>query len=66
MLNILAKLNLIYDRMKEPKRFITGVVFIVFPLIIFSGKAELTACIWVAAIIVVRIWWIHGNLSKYL
>jgi len=66
ILKPLAKLNLIYDKMKEPKRFITGMAFIVFPLLVFSGKAELTACIWLATIIAVRIWWIHGNLRKYL
>ena len=66
ILNLLSKLNLIYDRMKEPKRFITDIAFIVFPILVFSGNAKLTACIWVTVIISIRIWWIHGNLGKYL
>ncbi len=66
ILNSLAKLNSIYDKMKEPRRFITGVSFVVLPLIIFSGNAEITACIWVTVVITIRIWWIHGNLKKYL
>ena len=66
VLRMLVKLNSIYDKMKEPKRFFVGILFVMFPFAIFYVNFEICACVWITIIIAIRIWWIHGNLKKYL
>jgi len=70
----IAKLNLRYDKMKEPGRFYTMLVIAFVPWIFLDIFAIITShkgfdifeMIWIMFLIVLRLWWIEGNLKKFL
>ncbi len=70
----LAKLNYVYDNVKEPKRIFIAMGTALFPWFIFDTIGMLTDNIvfdflgmaWIICLIAIRMWWRHGNLKKYL
>ena len=71
---VFAKLNNKYDSMEEISKFYTMILLVAIPLVtlgIFSlitdhTGFELLEMIWILFLIVIRYWWVQGNLKKYL
>ena len=70
----LAQLNYKYDKVKEPKRIFIAMGTALLPWFIFNSIEMLTnnrlfdflGMAWIICLIVVRMWWLHGNSRKYL
>ena len=70
----LAKFNQWYDSLGENKRFFMMLGLAVSPWLIMdilgwiSGHIgfEIFALLWILILISLRMWWIQGNLKKYL
>ena len=70
----LAICNDVYEKMKEPKRFYVAMTAGIIPFLIFDILAliadnkgfDVIAMLWIFFVIGIRIWWIHGNLIKWL
>jgi hypothetical protein len=70
----IAKMNQGYTIMTEEKRFYTMLLIVGIPLVVLdfmslvSGHKGLDfiALIWLLSLIAIRLWWIEGNLKKYL
>jgi len=70
----IAKLNQKYDGMKEPGRFYTMLSFTFLPWMVLDMIAlvagnrgfHILAIAWIIFLIVIRFWWIEGNLKKWL
>ncbi len=68
----LAKWNSMYDILIEPKRFFIGMGISAGPLIMLYIMALIfnsiifnaLGLIWMCSIIVIRIWWLEGNLER--
>ena len=69
-----ASLNQRYDNLRDSTRFYTFLCISVIPYIITDiiswfkgyGIANTIAFIWVLILLVIRIWWIDGNLKEWL
>jgi hypothetical protein len=74
ILRVLAIVNNNYDKTKEPERFIIGISFGLGPwfimdtlgMILGNIGLQVFGVIWVIIIMSLRMWWIAGNLKKYL
>lgn len=70
----LAGENKKYDTLKEPKRFFIGMGLTMSPILLFqlfglfanNRSYNILAIIWIILIISMRIWWLEGNLKKYI
>ena len=70
----LARLNMWYDQVKEPKKFTidVGVGFAPYLfldlLAMVSGQImfNILGILWVILIIALRVWWLHGNLKTHI
>jgi hypothetical protein len=70
----IAKWNYNYERIKEPRRFLIGMTVGIGPLILLdmiavladNSGATLLGLLWVFSFIGIRIWWLSGNLKKWL
>ena len=71
---VFAKLNNKYDTMEEHSKLYIMILLVAIPLItlgifsIMTGHKgfELFEILWVIFLIVIRYWWIQGNLKQYL
>ena len=74
ILRILAMLNREYDKVKEPERFIMGIVFSLGPwflmdtlsMILDHTVLKVFGILWIVSIVGLRMWYVAGNLKKYL
>jgi len=75
ILKWIAQLNLWYENLKEPNRFIVAVLYGLFPFMILSGFAAaskevimyILAFLWMIVFVIApRAWWLYGNLKDYL
>ena len=74
ILRILAMLNREYDKVKEPERFIMGIVFSLGPwflmdtlsMILDHTVLKVFGILWIVSIVGLRMWYVAGNLKKHL
>jgi len=74
ILRILAIVNSEYDKVKEPGRFFIGIIFSLGPwfimdilsMILDHTGFRIVGMIWIISIVGLRMWWLAGNLKKYL
>ena len=74
ILKILAMLNREYDKVKEPERFIMGIVFSLGPwflmdtlsMILDHTVLKVFGILWIVSIVGLRMWYVAGNLKKHL
>ena len=71
---VFAKLNNKYDNMQEPNRFYIMILIVAIPLVILGFFSLITdhkgfefiEMFWILFLIIIRYWWVQGNLRKYL
>lgn len=75
ILKWLAKLNVWYENLEEPKRFIVALIYGLFPFMVlttFAAAANeivftILGLLWILIFVIAfRTWWLFGNLEKYL
>ena len=74
ILTWLAKLNVWYENLAEPKRFIITLLIVALPAILVGlfaivsneGIFLIPAFLWFLVFLAYRAWWLYGNLDKYL
>lgn len=70
---IFASLNTKYDKMEDSKQlytslgigFVPWIVLDIFAIITNHKGFDIIAILWITFLIVIRIWWVEGNLKDY-